>query len=169
MICQTTNIYISPASVGPYGPGGPIPKGMEDPTAYGMTNDYSRAGPTAASAAAGYGAVPQNPGMRPASMEGGPPQMGMPANPGMYGATMSAAAAAAGYGGYGMNGAAMYPQAPQGPAGTTQGPRMGPDGGYGDSGYGVAGGAVGGNSNYGNRSQGSATSQARVDRSYRPY
>mmetsp|Transcript_13827 Transcript_13827/g.14412 ORF Transcript_13827/g.14412 Transcript_13827/m.14412 type:complete len:465 (+) Transcript_13827:164-1558(+) len=159
-----------PPSVGPYGAGGPMGKGMEDP-AYGMANDYSRAGAPPAAAAAGYGAVPPSAGMRPAGgMEGAPPQMGLPSNPGMYNPTMSAAAAAAGYGGYGMNGAPMYQQPPpQGTAGSSQGPRMGSDGGYGDSGYGVPAGSAGGNSNYGNRSQGSATTQARVDRSYRPY
>lgn len=143
----------------PYG-GGPMGKGMDDGSGYG---DYGRTG-----TAAGYGGV-----------AAGAMRQGMDASSAGMGSYGMAAAAAAGYGGYGMTGAtsaAMYQQSPQQqqPSATASSPTQrsptdSTNGGYGDaSGYGVPAGSTGG-TGYGSRPQGSATTQARVDRSYRPY
>jgi len=146
-------------SVGAYG--APMGKGMDDGIGYG---DYGRTG------AAGYGAG----AMRQGGME---PGMGMSAGgpSQMYGGMT-----AAGYGGYGGHPSpSMYQQSPsqQAPAASsptqTSANRIPSEtnGGYGDtSGYGAAGAAGNTATGYGNRPpQTSATTQARVDRSYRPY
>jgi hypothetical protein len=169
-------------SAGPYATGAPMGKGMEG-ASYDMSADYSRAGTTT-----GYGAVPPSTGMRNTSggMESSPSQMAM----GVYGNM-------GGYGGYSMSGAPSMYQQPQGASSPSgQGARMGGDGGYVDAygagvspsggayGTGAGGSAYGTgatagaspagappNSNYGagNRPQSSSATQARVDRSYRPY
>lgn len=132
---------------------------MEGGASYDMTGaDYSRAG-----AAAGYGAVPPSTGMRssPGMESSAQSSMGM----GMYGSM-------GGYGGYSMGG---YQQPQDSSPSTGSGARMGGDAGYVDA-YGSAapsGGApaaTASNSNYGaGRPQSSSATQARVDRSYRPY
>jgi hypothetical protein len=134
-------------------------KGMEG-GGYDMSDDYGRG----AAAAAGYGGVPSaNPMSRGPPMEGAQAGMGM----GMYGNM-------AGYGGYMGSAPAMYQQQPPPSTGPSSPPRVASDGGYIDA-YGPAGvsnGAAGApNSNYGggNRPPSSSTTQARVDRSYRPY
>jgi hypothetical protein len=181
------------AQVGPYGTTASISKGM-DGTSYDMSGDYGRG--AAAATAAGYGGVPAaGYGGAPAAGYGGAPAAGYGGAPaaGYGGAPASGAMSRgagmegspqagmamygnmAGYGGYMGSAPAMYQQQSQSSTGSSSPPRAAADGGYVDA-YGTTGTSNGSSaasassSNYGGgRLQSSSTTQARVDRSYRPY